>query len=118
MPITVIEHSTASIFKHLEDPALTVDFSAAPNGHNFIQFTNLGSSRAIGTIDGTAPTSIPTSNGSSLINGFIIPDSGVNGGVRYVRYNNADFSSLKLLAASGVNITIEVSKVGATLISK
>ena len=120
MALTHVEKNTKTIITHFDTTSvLTIDFSQAPSGHNFIQFTNLDSaSRAVVSIYG-APTVATNAGLVTMAEGFVVPPSTVNGGVRMIRYENQQFVAWKALAsASGGTLGIEVSKSSAELTAR
>jgi hypothetical protein len=125
MGLTVIENEPRTIIKHLElegDGATPIeDSTTIPAGYNFVQFTNLGTTRALAHItEAGTPTGDPTDFDVAQV-GVLIPASTVNGGLRFHRFkaDKTTANELRLqCAASGVDIVVEYSKVGSVLTSR
>lgn len=113
MPVTILERSTVSKLVHIGDEKISVTMTGAPTDHNYIQITNLSGNRVACTIDGSAPAVPTTNNPTSFGNGYFVPESSINGGLRFIRYKSSEFSSLRFAAAaSGTLVVVEVGKVG------
>lgn len=119
MAVTVIERSGKSKIVHVGNGISTVDMTNAPTGHNFVNITNLSANRVAFTLDGSTPSVPTTDNPSSFGEGFFVPENSVNGGIRSQKYQNSEFSSLKIAAAaSGTRVIVEVCTVGPVLTTR
>jgi len=116
MSLSLIEHTPRYRYYHADHTnSETIDLSWAVSGHDTINFINISAAaRWTWSIEGTnAGASI---SGSPAVEGGVVPEctfAGI-GGIRTVRYNNNQFSSLKLKAtASGADIIVEVCRSGS-----